>query len=51
MRKLYDNKNILLQKDTVKLKKRKVYFQNDKVAMAKQKLQEKESEIGISSDD
>jgi hypothetical protein len=51
MRHLYDKKNISLQKDTVKLKKREAYFQNDKVAMAKQKLQEKESEMGISSDD
>jgi hypothetical protein len=39
MRKLYDKKNISLQKDTVKLKKRKAYFQNNKVAIAKQKLQ------------
>jgi hypothetical protein len=51
MRKLYDKKIISLQKDTVKLKKRKAYFQNDKVAIAKQKLQEKESEMGMSSDD
>jgi hypothetical protein len=51
MRKLYDNKNISLQKDTVKLKKRKAYFQNDKVAVAKKKLQEKQSEMGMSSDD
>jgi hypothetical protein len=51
MRKLYDKKNISLQKDTIKLKKRKSYFQNDKNAMAKQKLQEKESEMGISIDD
>jgi hypothetical protein len=43
MRKLYDKKNISLQKDTVKLKKRKAYFQNNKVAIAKKKLQEKES--------
>jgi hypothetical protein len=35
----------------VKLKKRKAYFQNDKVAISKQKLQEKESEMGMSSDD
>jgi hypothetical protein len=51
MRKLYDKKNISLQKDTVKLKKRKAYFQNDKVAIEKKKLQEKESEMGMSSDD
>jgi hypothetical protein len=51
MRKLYYKKNISLQKDTVNLKKRKAYFQKDKVAMAKQKLQKKESEMGISSDD
>jgi hypothetical protein len=50
IRKLYDKKNISLHKDIVKLKKRKSYFQNEKVAMAKQKLQEKESEMGISSD-
>jgi hypothetical protein len=49
MIKLYDKKNI--SKDTVKLKKRKAYFHNNKVATAKQKLQEKESEMGISSDD
>jgi hypothetical protein len=35
----------------VTLKKKKAYFQNNKVAMAKQKLQEKESEMGISSGD
>jgi hypothetical protein len=35
----------------VKLKERKAYFQNDKVAIAKQKMQEKESEMGMSSDD
>jgi hypothetical protein len=51
MIKLYNKKNLSLQKDTVKLKKRKDYFHNDKVAMAKQKLQEKESEMRISSDD
>jgi hypothetical protein len=50
MRELYDKKKISLQKDTMKLKKRIAYFQNDKVSMAKQKLQEKESEMGISSD-
>jgi hypothetical protein len=38
IRKLYDKMNISLQKDTVKLKKRKAYFQ-------------KESEMGMSSDD
>jgi hypothetical protein len=51
MRKLYDKKNISLQKYTVKLKKRKANFQNDKVAIAKKKLQEKESEMGMSSGD
>jgi hypothetical protein len=51
MRKLYDKKNISLKKDTVKLKKRKGYFQNNKNAVAKKKLQEKESEMGMSSDD
>jgi hypothetical protein len=50
MRNLYDKKNISLQKDTVKLKRRKAYFQNDKVAVAKKRLQEKESEMGMSSD-
>jgi hypothetical protein len=48
---LYDNTKSSLQKDTVKLKKRKAYFQNNKVAITKQKLQEKESEMGMSSDD
>jgi hypothetical protein len=43
MKKLYDKKNISLQKDTVKLKKRKAHFQNEKVSITKQKLQEKES--------
>jgi hypothetical protein len=51
MRKLYDKKNVSLQKDTVKLNKSKAYFPNDKVDIAKQKLQEKESEMGMSSDD
>jgi hypothetical protein len=50
MIKWFDKKNISLQKDTVKLKKMKSYFQSNKVAMAKQKLQEKESEMGIISD-
>jgi hypothetical protein len=51
MIKLYDKKNISLQKDTVKLKKRKAYFQNEKIAVGKKKLQEKESKMGMSSDD
>jgi hypothetical protein len=51
LRKLYDNKNHSLEKDTMKLNKRKANFRNDKVAMSKQKLQEKESEMGLSSDD
>jgi hypothetical protein len=37
MRKLYDKKNI------------SAYFQNDKVAVAKKKLQEKESEMEMST--
>jgi hypothetical protein len=49
MRKLYDKNNISPQKGIVKLKKRKIYFQNDKVSIAKQKLQEKESEMGMST--
>jgi hypothetical protein len=51
MRKLYDKKKISLENDTMKLKKRKAYFKNDKVAMEKQKLRGKETEMGISSDD
>jgi hypothetical protein len=46
-RKLYYKKNLSLEKDTMKLKKRKAYFKNDKVAMAKQKIQEKETEVGL----
>jgi hypothetical protein len=51
IRKLYENKNHSIEKDTTKLKKRKDNFRNDKVAMSKQKLQETESEMRLSSDD
>jgi hypothetical protein len=51
MSKFYDKKKLSLENNTMNLKKRKAYFMNDKVAMANQKLQEKESEMGLSSDD
>jgi hypothetical protein len=39
------------EKETIKLKKRKTNFRNDKVALSKQKLQDKEAQMGLSSDD
>jgi glucan-binding YG repeat protein len=47
MRKLYDKKNISMQKNTVKLKKRKYYFQNDKVVVAKKNCKRKNQKWGL----